>query len=403
MTPLLETARQKEIERLSLSLRAGGGVVAVHALQAQEAIDVASHVLSRLPDGYVAGALDVGQCATSAEFVVAFARAVAATLVGTHATGAFADRSWIRERDERLYWLADRTSDRFYQAVRFGETSGVPGDQDLFADAVDVFTRRASDQPTIVAVFGADELAEPRARRRPRLDNIGHLLWTLRSRLQHSIGPAYLALVGGTGVIDLIAEKDAAFYGWGTEIELAPLPHDVLAQMLYRTMLEGTGEGLSRDWPYPDSAATLAADLAAVCDGSVRVAEQLLDVLPTAHRAYARSEPSAAQLRLAQRAMDVLVELNATAIRTQARLLKDLHSNALPIARALARGDAPYAGVRHPSDASRPLRLLHDAGLAVQREARQWTLTDPVLAAWLRRPAAGFDAEEVWAAGTALR
>jgi hypothetical protein len=389
MNELMLIVRRPQIDRIRKALHGGGGVVSVRAEQTQEAIEVTEFALTDVRDDYAIGIVDIGACANTAELIMAFVRAIVATYASTRP--AVSHHTWSAARDEQWSRLADRASGRLYRAARDSETvSDESADLHLFTEAIDALERRAIEQPTILALFGADELVAPRSRRRSRFEDAEEMMWTLRSRLQHVEGSAYLALVGGPGTVDLVADDRAAFFGWGTEVELRWVAPRALRSAVFEVLQRSRPGHDAAQIVGSEFAAELAEDIAGLSSGSVMLAQQLIDVLPLA-RGHEDEFGMAGQppRGRADRALAVVIKLNAARLRQQTRFIKDLHPSALPIARALARGAPPYAGVKHATDASRALDALRDYGLAVQLEPRQWKLADPLLAAWIRRPAGG--------------
>jgi hypothetical protein len=384
---LQETAHVAEIERTATSLRAGSGLVLVHAPESQQAIDLTMIALSRLPGNYGVGIVDVTRCADDLALARSFAYAVASTYVGSIADEAFISGEWRARRDADLLALAEQTSPRFYASLTH-RTEEPPDARELFVASVDAFTRRAADGPTTIAFLGAEELAGT-SKKRSRFAGARDYLWTLRGRLQQSIGSDYVVFAGGARSVDLIASKDAAFYGWGTEVSVGRLPVDLLQRHLYAFLRENQARlGLGDRMPAAEATA-LAANLAIASDGSSLLAQQLLDVLPLASLARPSGVNMIQQFSLTHQAMSTLLSLNAERLRAQARLVKDLSPNALQIAVALASQERPYAVVQHPTEASRALTAMDESGIAVRVEGSRWILCDPLFASWLKEPPAG--------------
>lgn len=380
---LQETARGGEIERTVGALQAGTGVVLVHSAEPQEAIDLAMLSLSRLPEDHAVGIVDVTRCQDDLAFARAFAFSVASTYIGDIANEAFLTGEWRLQRDAELLTLAELTSPRFYAALTEDDVS-LADPRELFELSVDAFTRRAADGPTVLALFGAEELAATPTRR-SRFGVAHELLWTLRGRLQQSIGSDYVLFAGGDRTSDLITSEDAAFYGWGTEVAIEKLPFDLLRRHLEAALLENPGR--LKLWE-PFEVRALAMNFAGVCNGSALLAQQLLDVLPAV--ALRRPEPHRIQeFGLASRTISMLLGLNAERLRAQTRLVKGLATNALRIAVALANDERPYSVVQHPSEAARALRAMVDASIVVRRDEARWSLCDPLFAMWLKQPQAG--------------
>lgn len=379
---LPETAHIAELDRIEKALHGGSGLVLVHGPEPQLAIDLALLALRRLPDGHAVGVVDVTLCQDDLALARAFARAVAATYIGSIPDAAFATGQWRDARDAGLIALAEQTSPRFYAAIAHAE--GIDDAPALFELSVDAFARRAAEGPTVIAFLGADELAGS-LRKRPRFEATHAQLWMLRGRLQQSIGSDYVLFAGGARTVELISSQDAAFYGWGTEVPLEPLSLDLLQRQLSAAISE-QAEHLPAALP---AAPTLAFELAAASEGSVLLAEQLLTVMPLIGIVRARGVPGTRERTPTDQAMAVLLDLNAERLRAQTRLVKGLAPSALSVATALAVGERAYSIVAHPSDAARALNAMAENGIAVRRERSRWMLSDPLFAVWLRQPTAG--------------
>ena len=194
-----------------------------------------------------------------------------------------------------------------------------------------------------------------------------------------------MLFAGSERTAELIAAKDAAFFGWGTEVPIERLPHDRLRRHLEAALREGAERhGL---WE-PFEAHALALNFAGACSGSAFVAQQLVELVSVI--ALERPEPHRVQeFPLAGPTIALLLNLNAGRLRAQTRLVKGLAPNAMRIATALANDERPYSVVHHPSDASRALRAMLDTGVVTQEGDGLWTLCDAIFALWLKQPQAG--------------
>jgi hypothetical protein len=380
---LVETAHVVELDRTVNALQTGSGVVLLHGAEPQAAIDLSGLALIRLPEDHAIGVVDITRCQDDLALAHALVFAVASTYIGAIPTDAFLSGQWRFQRDADLLALVEMTSPRFYSALSEGaDTLSDP--RELFELSVDAFTRRAADGPTVLVLLGADELA-PTATRRSRFAAARDLLWTLRGRLQQSIGEDYVVFAGGERTAELIATKDAAFFGWGTEVPIERLPFDRLRRHLEAALRESAEQlGL---WE-PSEAHALALNLAGECDGSPFLAQQLLELL--ALIALERPNPRSVQeYPLVGPTIALLLNLNAGRLRAQTRLIKGLAPHALRIATALANDERPYSIVDHPSDASRALRAMRDNAIVTRERDSRWTLCDPTFALWLKQPHAG--------------
>ncbi|MHB8695674.1 MAG: hypothetical protein ACYDHH_31020, partial [Solirubrobacteraceae bacterium] len=380
---LVETAHAGEIDRTVEALQAGGGVVLLHGAEPRAAVDLSWLALARLPAEYAIGVVDITRCQDDLDLARALVFAVASTYIGAIRVDAFLDGQWRFQRDADLLALVEMTSPRFYAALTERPDS-FSDPRELFELSVDAFARRGAEGPTVLVLRGADELV-PTTTRRFRFAAARDLLWTLRGRLQQSIGQDYVLFAGSERTAELIAAKDAAFLGWGTEVPIERLPFDRLRRHL-EAALRAKADRLELWEPF--AAHALALNFASECSGSPFLAEQLLELAalialerPKGHRVQ--------EYPLAGPTVDLLLDLNAGRLSTQTRLVKGLAPQALRIATALANDDRPYSVVNHPSDASRALRVMFDNAIVAQESDSRWTLCDPMFALWLKRPHAG--------------
>jgi hypothetical protein len=232
-----------------------------------------------------------------------------------------------------------------------------------------------SGQPDEVAVQGVQALAahSQRVGQRPVLlligaeralvdDKLAQLMWPIRSAAQSIT--ITVVFCGGPAIGELTASKNAAFFGWGTELALGLPDPDAMQQAVLRE--------LSEAFARPDS--TLVAErITEYSQGVVSVAEQLTEM------AMRTEEP-----------VDVdalwrdLVDQHGPRLRVLAAATASLHSQAIPVLTALARAEAPYASFpRNPSAVSRAITAMRVAGLIDRRGPRAWRLVDPLFAAWL--------------------
>ncbi len=174
-----------------------------------------------------------------------------------------------------------------------------------------------------------------------------------------------------------MADPQQAFFGSGTVLGMQA----VTAEELRAAVAEATPllpQGPLDNW---------LSGISRLADGSVAVAGALLELLWLGAKKDVWNDISPRPIQDPDAAFLALLDLNAERIRQQVRLLRTLDPAALPVAIAVARGQPPYAAVQYSADASRALRALRRAGFAIQRAPRRWSLTDPLLAGWLRRPA----------------
>jgi hypothetical protein len=129
-----------------------------------------------------------------------------------------------------------------------------------------------------------------------------------------------------------------------------------------------------------ETAAAWAREIDQIVEGSVVLAERVAELTLLAHGGGVRAEVAVT------RAWTLLLESMDGSLRQTVRGLRAVDRLALPVALALAHHRAPYAVDKFSSGPNRALRSLRVAGFVVQRRPREWGLTDPLLAAWLRAP-----------------
>lgn len=368
MSALLSLTRSPTIDHIA-DLALDGSLITLGAEQADEAIAVCTLALERMPAVARLAAVDLGRCDSTSAFVREFAGAV----VGLYMTSSV--------------WLSIPPESRSEAArdglVELGTTVGSDlvrivdeddlGDADpaeVFGLAVDALLHSAAGgRPTVLAFFGVDELA-PTPRRRSALSDVTALLWTLRGRLQHGRAAPGLIFAGGDAAEELISNRDSPFFGWGAHIALEPLVS--LQDALQRTLED---QGLA-----PDTARAWSQTIERLSEGSVLLAERLVEAtLREESVAHSETAPVDAWMSLLNNA--------APAMRQTIRSLRYLDRLALPVVMALARGTPPYAVDKFPSGPSRALQRLRLTGFVVQHKPREWRLTDPLLAAWVRQAA----------------
>jgi hypothetical protein len=367
MTGLLAETRKREIEHIARSAFAGE-VITVSAENGEEAIAAARLALGSLPASARAAAVDCGRC----ESTRAFALATAQAAVGLY----LRDSVWLEFPPEArpgfaragLIELGDQLGGSLVDAVSHPEGLAEDWERRGFGEAVDAITRIAATHDTVVAFLGADELVTGSRRSARSLENVDDLLWTLRARLQHSVGSLGVIFAGGEATEDLTSSDDAAFLGWGTTVSLAPPA----------ALAEDVGVWFGQQEVEDEVTRLWAQEIEAMAGGSVLLAEQLaeLTLLERANGSPSDAATSSAWARLAN--------LSEAQLRATVRGLRAIDRLALPVAVALANDRPPYSVDKYASGPNRALRALRGAGFVVQRRPREWRLVDPLLSAWLR-------------------
>lgn len=350
--------RSGELARITRLLR-GVDLLLVHGPDAQEAIDLAGAALpsrSRLRTGTV----DVDLCGSSEELAWRILRASADALAGDERLLDIPDDR--RSPAEHKRWLAVRRAlGRDFQMLQepAGKQSAKRDPTTLVSRAVAALARDGGSASgrRILVLRGADSLINvPRT----RFTETGRLLWSMRSAAQGARG-LVLILTGGPAAIELVSAHDAAFRGWGRSFELQRLGEAEL------------GTALSEERGLTLAVARRIADLS---EGLPRLADRLAARAEHEMSASPAADP-------AEAAWAGLLEAERSALRVTTRLVGDLHRVALPVCRALAKGQAPYS-VARSTEVTRALRVLYIRGLCESPAPRTWRLTDPLLAAWLR-------------------
>lgn len=368
VSTLTERVHESTI-REAVRLLAARGLLTLRADTASEAVAVSRLVLARLPASARIAALDITRCGSTAAFCMEFARGVVSLYLGDRAWLDYPQERWPPNVAEALLELGDATGGGLIHAVltsHAGDDDG--GSPELFAAAVDALIRlSASGRLVVLAFLGADELVARRTRRGP-LDGVDDLLWTFRGRLQHAIEEPGLIFAGSDVIGELTADDEAAFLGWGTEIALGKMPH----------VAEAIGEMLRLDGVSASVASRWAAEIEERSEGSLPTAERLIEMT--------RAESSMGTVDVAAVAVAWrrLREATDEAYRQQARSLRSLDRLALPVALAIANGRPPYGVGRFASGPNKALARLYETGFVVQHEPRNWRLTDPLFASWLR-------------------
>ncbi len=246
-------------------------------------------------------------------------------------------------------------------ALASGAPDAVRGTQALRAatDAV-IALRIAFGGPVVFVLHGVDELASVG---KSRFDDGPGALWAVRGAWQRAPGPALLT--GGRGAKAMAADKTHAFYGYGMLHEVQDLPADRVDAALRRLL----GDVLDDD---------ALADARRRVDQSLWLAPTLRRYLPDGRRATS-AELAAAWAEMVSGRCAEHYEL--------LRALSRLHRLAVPVLKAIAGGQGPYAGLdEHDRAAVTVFRALSalESNATIQRVGpRRWRLNDPTLASML--------------------
>jgi hypothetical protein len=232
------------------------------------------------------------------------------------------------------------------------------GDEQLLGPVLD----RVADLPAEPPILWIDHLESPRLTARHPVD-VGQLLWDVRARQQRSSMRVVLSC--RTVAVGVATDYDAAFYGDGTWLAVAPP-----GLATWETAVSGLWE--TRSGPAPDRSWLDA--LLQLTGG--HVATTLLAVVET-YCADSSSHPRSLLEQLTLRDDG----LTARAVQ-HARSLHRLGSQVLV---RIANGLGPYeeAGAANPQEINRAVRALHLGGLITQPKPRTWRITNPLVAARL--------------------
>lgn len=177
----------------------------------------------------------------------------------------------------------------------------------------------------------------------------GSLLWPLRSFVQ-SREDVDLVLGALSSGLDAVGGPRAAFYGYVTWEELAPLSREEA--------------GRAAAW------GALADEL-----GRLLVSTRGLPGPTAATLELARTQEISLDLAWAQ-----LLDLQRDRGQPALRHAADVHTLGPALLRAIARGEKPYSSVRASrGTVHNGLTALHRAGLIVRPRPRAWAIADPLV------------------------
>jgi len=169
---------------------------------------------------------------------------------------------------------------------------------------------------------------------------------------------------------DLFAPGERAFSQFGSFYDLAPISVD--------SWLEGLGE-------------RFAADGCTVRAGALERIVELGEGHPratmlVAQRTHLTSVMLGARtidLTLVQQGFEAALDGDRPVNEQSVEHIRQLHRLALVVARRIAAGDAPHAGL-NSSESYRAVKALHDAGFVEPAGRRRWKIVNPLLGRYLR-------------------
>ncbi|MGZ8783630.1 MAG: hypothetical protein ACXWZB_09050 [Gaiellaceae bacterium] len=168
----------------------------------------------------------------------------------------------------------------------------------------------------------------------------------------------------------LFAPGDSAFSQFGSFHELAPIAVDA--------WLEGLSE-------------RFAADGCTVRAGALERIVELGEGHPRATMLVAQQTHLTSvmlgmreiDLTLVQQGFEAALEGDRPVHEQAVEHIRQLHRLALVVARRIAAGDPPHAGL-NSSESYRSVKALHDAGLVEPAGPRRWKIVNPLLGRYLR-------------------
>ena len=235
--------------------------------------------------------------------------------------------------------------------------------------ALELPNRIAEADGRHAAVF-FDEFQEVANPRRPYGDP-DEITKKMRAIFQRSAETSFLFAGSVEHLLrDLFAPQQRAFSQFGSFYELRPIAVD--------DWLEGL-------------AARFAADGCSVRAGALERIVELGEGHPRATMLVAQQTHLTAvmlgtreiDLTLVQQGFEAALEGDRPVHEQSLEHIRQLHRLALVVARRIAAGEPPHAGL-NPSESYRAVKALHDAGLVDRAGPRRWKLVNPLLGRFLR-------------------
>ena len=226
---------------------------------------------------------------------------------------------------------------------------------------------QADDRHAIVFFDEFQEVANPR---RPYGDP-DEVTKKMRAIFQRSDECSFLFAGSVEHLLrDLFAPGDRAFSQFGSFYELQPIAVDA--------WLEGLSE-------------RFAADGCTVRAGALERIVELGEAHPRAtmliaqrtHLTSVMLGTRTIDLTLVQQGYDAALEGDRPVHEQSVEHIRQLHRLALVVARRIAAGEAPHAGL-NSSESYRSVKALHDAGIIDNAGPRRWKIVNPLLGRYLR-------------------
>jgi uncharacterized protein len=225
----------------------------------------------------------------------------------------------------------------------------------------------ADDRHAIVFFDEFQEVANPR---RP-YGNADEMTKKMRAIFQRSDRCSFLFAGSVEHLLrDLFAPGERAFSQFGSFYELQPITVD--------EWLRGLSE-------------RFAADGCTVRAGALERIVELGEAHPRATMLVAQRTHLTSvmlgtreiDLTLVQQGFDAALEGDRPVNEQSVEHIRTLHRLALVVARRIAAGEAPHAGL-NSSESYRAVKSLHDAGFIEGAGPRRWKLVNPLLGRYLR-------------------
>jgi hypothetical protein len=169
---------------------------------------------------------------------------------------------------------------------------------------------------------------------------------------------------------DLFAPSQRAFSQFGSFYELHPIAVD--------DWLEGLGSRFAAD-----GCTVRAGALERIVELGEGHPRATMLIAQQTHLTSVMLGTQEIDLTLVQQGYDAALEGDRPVNEQSVEHIRQLHRLALVVARRIAAGDPPHAGL-NPSESYRAVKALHDAGLVDHAGRRRWKVVNPLLARYLR-------------------
>jgi hypothetical protein len=169
---------------------------------------------------------------------------------------------------------------------------------------------------------------------------------------------------------DLFAPSQRAFSQFGSFFELQPIAVD--------DWLHGLGTRFAAD-----GCTVRAGALERVVELGEGHPRATMLVAQRTHLTSVMLDTREIDLTLVQQGYEAALEGDRPVHEQSLEHIRQLHRLALVVARRIAAGEPPHAGL-NPSESYRAVKALHDAGIVEQAGPRRWKVVNPLLSRFLR-------------------